>query len=190
MSIKYYIESSTLPALCILGEIEDAADSVESATADKVQKWFEKATTYTPTSLAERIDAVIRSRSYKSSKADPAGDVANFRSQVITEPDQSKAPEVLRDPDMAKHFIDRIFSKFESSVLVERIKMLRKVWKKNSLSILSCSRTKFPSYQSKFLSPELLENEFHGVHWQILIAAGAIWIDQLVISNAKVKGVL
>ena len=131
--IKDCIESSTLHALCILGEIE-GANTVEDATAEMVQAWFEQASSSDPKDLSERIDATIRSVSYNPNKADPAGGVANFIIDVIKALDQNNASEVLSDADMAKHFIDRLVHKFEPSVLQERIKMLRKGWKKNQLA--------------------------------------------------------
>ena len=59
-TIKDCMNSSTLHALCIMREIENAS-TVEIATSEMVKKWFENASTSTPKDLSERIDATLRS---------------------------------------------------------------------------------------------------------------------------------
>ena len=132
-TIKDCMNSSTLHALCIVGEIENAS-TVEDATSEMVKKWFDNASTSTPKDLPERIDVTLRSMSFKPNKEDPAGDVANFMIEAITALDQNNASEVLKDGDMAKKFIDRLVPKFKPDVLQERIKMLRRGWTKAQLA--------------------------------------------------------
>jgi len=131
-SIKDCIESTTLHALCILGEIEDAT-SVEEATVDKVKEWFEKASTLSPKDLSERIDSTLASVKYTPNKDDPAGGVTNFILNVIKTLDRNNASDVLSDMDLSKRFLDRLVHKFEPPVFKERIKMLRGGWKKEQL---------------------------------------------------------
>ena len=55
-SIKDCMESSTLHALCILGEI-GTAEKLENATDSMAEEWLECASSSTPKDLAERIDS-------------------------------------------------------------------------------------------------------------------------------------
>ena len=132
-SIKDCIDPSTLHALCIMGEIS-GAESVDEATDDDVQAWFDKASTVSPKDLSERIDAALDSVSYAENREDPAGGVTNFIVKVITALDRNNASDVLKDKDLAKHFVDRLVKKFKNKVLQERIKMRRRGWNKSQLA--------------------------------------------------------
>ncbi len=134
-SIKDCMESSTLHALCILGEI-GTAYKVENATDSMVEEWFKRASSSTPKDLAERIDSALVSITYRHNNNDSAGSVPNFIIELIKSLDRNNASEVLQEADMAKHFIDRLVKKFEPPILQERIRMLRKAWKKEQLSNL------------------------------------------------------
>ena len=132
-TVKDCMNSSTLHALCIMKEIETSC-TVEDATSEMVKKWFENASTSTPKDLSKRIDATLRSISFKPNKEDPAGGVANFMIEAITALDQNNASELLLDGDMAKNSIDRLVPKFKPDVLQERLKMLRRGWTKGQLA--------------------------------------------------------
>lgn len=131
----------TLYALCIMGEIENAA-TVEDATLE-IKNWFDKASTSTLNDLCDRIDATLRFIAFKANKEDPAGVVANFFIEAITALDQNNASEVLKDGDMAKRFIDSLGPKFKLDVLQERIKMLRRGWTKGQLADIKLFKDEF-----------------------------------------------
>ena len=121
-------------ALCIMGDIEDA-ESVEEATAEAVQSWFDAALSAQLKDISERVDAALAAVEYKHVKEDPAGGVTNFIVKVIRELDQNNASSVLKDDkDLAKGFINKLTIKFKDTVLRERIKMRRQGWTKDQLA--------------------------------------------------------
>ena len=132
-TIKDCMDPTTLHALCIMGEIPDA-DKVEDATVDAVQSWFETASNLAPKDLSERIDSALQSVTYEANKEYPAGGVTNFIVKVITALDHNNASEVLKDQDLAKHFIYRLMRKLKDHVLQERKKIRRRGWTKSQLS--------------------------------------------------------
>ena len=132
-TVKDCLDSTTLHALCVMGEIPNA-DRVKDATAENVQNWFETASNLAPKDLSERVDSALLSVKFKANQEDPAGGVTNFIVKVITALDQNNASEVLSDQDLAKHFIDRLVKKLKDPVLQGRIKMRRCGWNKRQLS--------------------------------------------------------
>ena len=125
-------------------EIEGAS-TVEEASSEMVKSWFDTASMSTPRDLSERIEATLRSISFKPNKEDPAGGVANFIIEAITALDQNNASEVLKDSDMAKKFIDHLVPKFKPDVLQERIEMLRCVWTKTQLADIKLFKNEISS---------------------------------------------
>ena len=81
-TIKDCVDPTTLHALCVMGEIQNA-DKVEDATSEAVQEWFKTASCLAPKDLSERIDSALHSVVYESNKEDPAGGVTNFIVKVI-----------------------------------------------------------------------------------------------------------
>lgn len=123
-TIKDCIDSTTLHALCMMGDI-DGASSVEDVSVDKVKASFEAASTAEPKDLSERLESVLRSVHYTANKQDPSGGVSKFILSVIKTLDKNNVSEILQDPDMAKKFLDRLVKKFDPPVIREKIKMTR-----------------------------------------------------------------
>lgn len=101
-SIKDCFNANTLHTLCILGEIEGAT-SVDEATIDAVQKWFDTASTLSTNDLSERVDATVKGLVYTSNKEDPSGGVYNFIIDVIRALDRNNASDDLSYPKPDYH---------------------------------------------------------------------------------------
>lgn len=127
------MESATLHALCVMGEIE-RADKFEDAPADVVKNWFSAVYNLAPKHLSERINSALHSVTFQANTGDPAGGIANFIVHVITALDQNLSSEVLNDQYLSKHFIDRLIKEGKDPVLQERIKMGSRGWNKQQLS--------------------------------------------------------
>ena len=108
------------------------ANTVEQASAEKVEKWFNGALNFALQDLSERIDGVLSAVKYTKIRGDPAGSALTFCVDVMKALSTNVASDVLDDVDQAAKFIDRLVEKLGSSckVLRERMKMRREGWTK------------------------------------------------------------
>lgn len=102
-SVRDCISPSTLHALFVMGEVEDAS-KVEDATNEAVDQWFSNDSNLAPKDLSERIGSKLHSVTYEPNQEDPTGGISNFIINFITSLDQNNASEVLNEKDLAKHF--------------------------------------------------------------------------------------
>lgn len=96
-----------------MGEIDAASGS--SVTTFQVEKWYEEAVNIKPVDISERIDAGLKSFSYKSNKSDPAGGVCNFIVDVVEALDQNSITNILKDGDIFKRFLKDLVTKLHPS---------------------------------------------------------------------------
>ena len=130
-TIRDCIDGQLLAALVKMKKIPDA-NTVEQASAEKVDKWFNGALNFAPQDLSERIDGVLSAVKYTKIRGDPAGSALTFCVDVMKALSTNVASDVLDDVDQAAKFIDRLVEKLGSSckVLRERMKMRREGWTK------------------------------------------------------------
>lgn len=102
-TIKDCVESTTLHALCILGEIT-CASSCEEATPENVKLCFDAAVACSEKDLSERLDSTINTVGYTESKEDPSGGISNFILSVLKTLDKNNASEVIQDKELCASF--------------------------------------------------------------------------------------
>ena len=121
-TIKDCVDPTTLPALRVMAEIQNA-DIAEDATPEAVQDRFQAASNLDLKDLSERIESALHSVVYDANNEDPAGAVTNFILKFIAVLDQKNVLGILKDQDLAEHFIDLLVKKLRDLVLRERTKM-------------------------------------------------------------------
>lgn len=140
-SIRQCVDAVLLNTVCILGEIEDAT-SLEEATDEKVQKWFNECSQVAPVSMMERVNAALNNITFTPDKNDASGAVRCFVIDVVSELDKNNVSEIVQDKETCKFLISKVIAKLEPIELLERIKDARNLWTAEQKSNISFFRTK------------------------------------------------
>ncbi|KAI0565234.1 hypothetical protein FGB62_20g20 [Gracilaria domingensis] len=128
-TIRQCMKPRLLQSLCILGRIENAS-SVEQATDDAVQAWFDSRLASTICDLSDRVKEALSTVKFKSSPRHPSGATENLVFDTIAALDEYNASSIINDGDQCKELIVKLARKLEPPELKQIVMDQIRLWKK------------------------------------------------------------
>lgn len=109
-TIRQCLKAKLLKSLCIIREI-DGTTTMDQATDESVNAWFDERISAEPEHIAERVRSAVDFVKFVKCDTDPAGAAMEFVLKVIASLDKNNASHVVQDTEKCKELVSKLVHK-------------------------------------------------------------------------------